>query len=35
MESQNKYLKLHFSTFRVNIQLLVAMTFQTLQETTK
>ena len=35
MGSQNKYLKPHFSTFGVNIQLLVATTYQTMQRNHK
>ena len=35
MGSRNKYLKLHFSTFGVNIQLLVAVTYQTMQRSHK
>ena len=32
MRSLNKYLKLYFSTFGVNIQLLIAMAYQTMQK---
>ena len=35
MGSQNKYLKPHFSTFGVNIQLLAIMTYQTMQRNHK